>query len=260
MSLSIRFAPECEIGVLYRKVRIILFIINNLLSLLEKKGLKQADLCEAIGISSSTMTNWKNRGTDPPAKYIIPICEFLDITPYLLLVNKESSSKNKLSKDEQEMLLIYKGLSDISKAKVKERAEVLAEIEVHSKLITEELQKKSYLKINCSTYQVLAGTGFKLGEGDEWYEIEVPDTHEARKADFALKIKGNSMEPIYFDGDIVLVKEQPSVDLGQIGIFNVEGSGYIKKFGGDRLISLNAEYDDIHLSEYDEEAYIALEK
>ncbi len=61
------------------------------------------------------------------------------------------------------------------------------------------------------------------------------------------------MEPIYFDVDIVLVKEQPSVDLGQIGIFSIDDNGYIKKFGGDRLISLNAEYDDIEFSNYDEE-------
>ena len=63
-----------------------------------------------------------------------------------------------------------------------------------------------------------------------------------------------------FDGDIVLVKEQPSVDLGQIGIFDIEGNGYIKKFGGDRLISLNAEYDDIEFSDYDEERIRCLGK
>ncbi len=90
---------------MHRKVEIILFIINNLLSLLEKNGLKQADLCEAIGISSSTMTNWKNRGTDPPSKHIIPICEFLNISPYILLTGKEKSSQTvELTADEQEKI------------------------------------------------------------------------------------------------------------------------------------------------------------
>ena len=70
---------------------------------------------------------------------------------------------------------------------------------------------------------------------------------------FILQLSGNSMEPIYFDGDIVLVKQQPAVELGEIGIFDIEDNGYIKKYGGDRLISLNAEYDDIILSDYDEE-------
>ncbi len=47
------------------------------------------------------------------------------------------------------------------------------------------------------------------------------------------------MEPVYYDGDIVLIKSQPAVENGEIGIFIIENSGYIKKYGGDRLISLN---------------------
>lgn len=67
-------------------------IIQRILTLLEEKSLKAADLCRAIGISTSTMTNWKNRGTDPPAKMIIPICEFLGVSCEYLLSGKEKSS------------------------------------------------------------------------------------------------------------------------------------------------------------------------
>ena len=59
------------------------------------------------------------------------------------------------------------------------------------------------------------------------------------------------MEPIYFDGDIVLVKKQDTIDVGEIGIYTINGKGYIKKYGGDRLISLNAEYDDIEFADDD---------
>ena len=59
------------------------------------------------------------------------------------------------------------------------------------------------------------------------------------------------MEPVYYDGDIVLVKSQPAIDNGEIGIFIIEDNGYIKKYGGDKLISLNAKYDDIMFSDYD---------
>ena len=59
------------------------------------------------------------------------------------------------------------------------------------------------------------------------------------------------MEPKFHDGDMVLVKEQPTVAPGEIGIFLVDGKGYIKQLGTNCLISLNPDYEDISLHEYD---------
>lgn len=59
------------------------------------------------------------------------------------------------------------------------------------------------------------------------------------------------MLPKFEDGDRVLVREQPSVNIGDICIYILAGDGYIKKFGGDRLISLNKDYDDILLKDFD---------
>lgn len=67
-------------------------IMNNLLILLSKKGVKSSQLCTAIGISNSTFSTWKTRMTDPPAKYILPICEFLDISYFELLNDTESKA------------------------------------------------------------------------------------------------------------------------------------------------------------------------
>lgn len=228
---------------------------DQLISLCNRDGVKPTPLIRELGFSAGNIKRWEN-GATVNSDILIAVAEHFKVSiDYLLTGQEKSSSASNLNADEQEMLDIYKKLSEINKAKVKERATVLAELEIpvtNEPVAVEEPEEKR-LKINCSTYQVSAGAGFELGEGDEWYEIEVPDTSKARKADFALQIKGNSMEPIYFNGDIVLVKEQPSVELGEIGIFNIEGNGYIKKFGGDRLISLNAEYDDIEFSDYDEE-------
>ena len=108
------------------------------------------------------------------------------------------------------------------------------------------------ISIRCSTYKVSAGRGFGLGSGDDWEEIEIPDTPKARRADFAIEIKGDSMEPLFSDGDIILVKEQGDVDEGEIGVFVLNGDGYIKKKGNRCLISLNDKYDDIEIGEYDD--------
>lgn len=124
----------------------------------------------------------------------------------------------------------------------------------YSRCTTPDEDEQPTIRIKHSYYKVSAGRGFLLGDGDNWSdnEIEVPDTPDARKADYALTIQGDSMEPVYYDGDVILVKEQNDVDIGQIGIYRLNGEGYIKKNGGDRLISLNGIYDDIIINEYDE--------
>ena len=60
------------------------------------------------------------------------------------------------------------------------------------------------------------------------------------------------MEPKYRDGDVLLVEECDAVEYGELGIFMLDGDGYFKKYGGDRLISLNPEYSDILLKNFDE--------
>jgi len=96
---------------------------------------------------------------------------------------------------------------------------------------------------------VSAGVGEFLDES-RGEEIYIPDNNKTSEADFALKISGNSMEPKYKDGDILLVSDCESVEVGEPGIFLLDGSGYFKIFGGDRLISLNKSYGDIMLKDF----------
>ena len=98
---------------------------------------------------------------------------------------------------------------------------------------------------------VSAGTGVYLFDTAST-TITIPDTAETSGADFALRIKGNSIEPKYRDGDVLLVEECDAVEYGELGIFMLDGDGYFKKYGGDRLISLNPEYSDILLKNFDE--------
>ncbi|MCH5193146.1 MAG: helix-turn-helix domain-containing protein [Oscillospiraceae bacterium] len=226
-------------------------LINTILDIMKSKNKKQSALCAHLGLNASTVTNWKLRNTDPPAKYIIPICEFLEVTPYYLLTGAEK--EHPLPKDEQELLDCYKRLPEREKQRLIGRASALAEVYGGDGVSSSPEARPRTIKIRHSYYKVSAGTGYDLDGIDKWDTIDIADTPEAREADFCLTISGNSMEPVYYDGDIVLVKSQPDIDNGEIGIFIVENAGYIKKFGGDRLISLNAEYEDILFSHYDPE-------
>lgn len=198
------------------------------------------------------MTNWKNRGTDPPSKHIIPICEFLNVSPYILLTGKEKSSlTSELSADEQELFKIYKGLSIENKARVRERAEVLAELEAPAVNEPEPEEDKEIetIFIEYSTLRVSAGTGEPLIDDTYPEFIEVKRSELTEEANFAVKINGNSMLPHYKNNDIVLVRSQPEVAVGEIGIFTIDGNGYIKERAKNRLISINPDYDDIYFKE-----------
>lgn len=48
------------------------------------------------------------------------------------------------------------------------------------------------------------------------------------KADFALRCKGDSMSPTFLDGDLVLIRQQPEVNTGQIAAVNIDGETTLK--------------------------------
>jgi SOS-response transcriptional repressor LexA len=98
---------------------------------------------------------------------------------------------------------------------------------------------------------VSAGHGFELDE-ETSVMVRIPDNAKTRDADYALRISGNSMEPKFHNGDILLVQNCESIEVGELGIFILDGAGYFKKYDGDRLLSLNPIYAPIMLKDFSE--------
>lgn len=98
---------------------------------------------------------------------------------------------------------------------------------------------------------VSAGMGVQL---DDYYceNIEVRATKASLGADYALRVYGNSMEPKFTEGDILLVRRQDRVDIGDLGIFIADGEGYFKRFIGEYLRSFNPAYQDICIENFAE--------
>ena len=97
---------------------------------------------------------------------------------------------------------------------------------------------------------VSAGIGEYLdGEAAETVSVSITDATAG--ADYALRISGDSMEPKFHNGDVLLVQNAEGVEVGEAGIFVLDGSGYFKVYGGDCLISLNPEYGKIMLKDFE---------
>ena len=93
-----------------------------------------------------------------------------------------------------------------------------------------------------------AGTGSFL-DSYSYTELEVDET-VPKEAEFAVKVSGDSMTPRFVDRQIVFVKEQQTLDVGEIGVFALDGDSYIKKLGRGVLLSLNPKYKPIKIHEY----------
>lgn len=99
-----------------------------------------------------------------------------------------------------------------------------------------------------SVQSVSAGTGTYLGP-EEFSTIFVEDNCLTRRASFGVPVKGDSMEPIYHDGDTLIVENVEEVAVGEIGVFTIDGNGYVKKLGDGELLSLNSTYAPIPMND-----------
>lgn len=76
--------------------------------------------------------------------------------------------------------------------------------------------------------------------------IDVPGS---MTVDYALNVKGNSMEPLIADGSLIFVKQQEDINQGEIGIFLIDDNVTCKRYHrtDDSVIlrSENKEYPDM---------------
>ena len=74
---------------------------------------------------------------------------------------------------------------------------------------------------------VAAGMGY-IPEADPIDFLSIPETSGER---IGIKVKGDSMEPTFYDGDTVVLKKDVEVSLGEIGVFinKSTGESYVKR-------------------------------
>lgn len=219
---------------------------QRLSDLLVQNNHSQAELARFVGVKNNTVNDWINKGTSPKIEHLYRIADFFNISYDKLFTGKEKSSSIKLTEDEQELLDYYKMLTFKEQQRLIGRAALLAE-QAEQQALSESTA--NIIELSYISNKVSAGLGDELEDYENKQKLSVVETAESRKADFILSVDGDSMEPKFHDGDFVLVRQQPAVDIGQIGIFDVDGKGYIKKFDGDYLVSLNPEYNDIPLQD-----------
>ncbi len=90
-------------------------IIERIYENLNKSGKKAYELCKELGIRTSTMSTWKTRTSDPPAKYMKTIADFLGVSLDYLLTGEESPVQKTTTIQEDELLNLFRSLPENKK-------------------------------------------------------------------------------------------------------------------------------------------------
>ena len=106
---------------------------------------------------------------------------------------------------------------------------------------------------------VSAGTGLYLDDEQvETISFEVNTIPNG--TDFCLKVNGDSMDPMFHNGDYVFIKRETDFRNGSIGVVIVNGDAYLKKIyitpDSIKLVSLNKKYKDITVTQDDTLKYV----
>lgn len=87
-----------------------------------------------------------------------------------------------------------------------------------------------YIEMPVSMLSASAGTGAFLDEGS-FERIPFPEGSIPAGAEFGVRVRGDSMEPVYRDGQIVWVQRCSRLRPGEVGVFLYDGEGYLKVYG-----------------------------
>lgn len=220
-------------------------ITNNLNELLSRENIKAVDLAEAVGVSKSAVSHWLSGDNSPNIEILAKICQKYDVKMSELLNDQPDFSFSEIQHIKK-----YRTLDEYGKKAIND----LLETEYERCNMNVDVPK--VITLPMAELKASAGTGQWLGDDEYTTRVNVLDTPNARRANVVIEVSGDSMEPQYHNGDNVLVKLQPTVEQNEIGIFIVDNCGYIKKLGVNELISVNAEYDNIPLNEYNNVACV----
>lgn len=185
--------------------------------LIQNKGVTVYQISKDTGISESLMSHWKSGRQLPKYDSLNILADYFNVSGDFLLGRTNEISNLVEKKETQE----------------------------------EKEPTKSRI-IPLYMTGASAGTGNWLSDDVPVEWMTIPKTAITEQADYMLKVRGDSMQPKFFDNDVLLIKKSPSILEGEIGIFILNGDSYVKQMGRGELISLNPAFTPIKLTNYDD--------
>lgn len=229
------------------------------------------DFADKLGIPSTTLRNYETNVREPGHTFLKQISELFNVSvDYLLCLTdeKEVLKSFRIRSSEQNMIERYRVLDNFGKEHVdaiidweekrmviqqtyEGRIRALEHQKPTAPIIDFQERQNTAERITNYFHSASAGNGVFILGNEATDQIALPDIPEYENIDYAIDVIGDSMEPDYNDGDIVLVSQKKELFHGDVGIFIINSNVYIKEYGETELISRNPNADNIKIAEYD---------
>lgn len=222
--------------------------LDKIKQLSKVRNVSLDELSEISGVPKSTVNKIINGVTENPGyKTILSLAHALSLTAdeFIGLLDLDLK-ETKLTMRENSMINFYRQLTPSGQSLIDENIKSMHKYE-------ETLSQPQIVEIESLRKTVPLLGIVSAGNGIENY-FDRENVEVENDCDFALIVRGDSMEPAFHDGQIVGIQKRDALENGEIGIIEWEkedGSrkAYLKKLyqlnGKVKLVSLNPKYEDI---------------
>ncbi len=211
----------------------------------ELSGMEQKEMAARIGITGNSVCNWEKGRGRPDINLIPQICSILNISLYDLFGMKDPAIT--LSAHEQLHMDTYLRLTKEHRYVVDNLINSLMDIQ-----LAKECRNISELPFYGKS--LAAGIGDPTEFEEHFTPLYLYTDNIDKRADCVFKVNGDSMEPDFYDGDLVLAERIPggsNLKEGETGAFIIGNEMYIKKLGHYGLESANPNYAPIYSTDSD---------
>lgn len=214
----------------------------NIISIRKAAGLTRNELAEKLDIPYTTLRNYETDQREPGHKLLIKLSELFSVSVDELVGNVHGQIKETslYSNEALELANDYdKKLDSWGRKQVR----AVADNELaRMKESQNRRNQDDIIYFNITEYEdpMSAGTGQPAGYGFGKNLLLIKEPPHGTS--YVAPIAGDSMEPTFHNGDKLFIQACYEINVGEVGVFYMDGQQWVKELGDGVLISHNSEY------------------
>ena len=195
----------------------------------EELGLSRNALAQKLGVAPSSIGNYETGVSAPKEEVLLRLFDALDTEPNYLYMDSFRGGGRVYTEEERSLVEKYRDLGLTGRQTVQQLLEALGAWQDELEKDRAEPEPRT-IPLYCSP----AAAGYAAPVFGDDYELISVTGEVPPGAELAVRIRGDSMEPLIRDGSAVYVNHDPLKN-GDVGIFCVDGEMLCKQYYRDPM-------------------------